>query len=258
MNNRAIIIGLAILIGLISGGWWLKSRSQVEGPAQLDQNTTSSSVEQSVNQVQLISPERFDQLTQNPDTFILDVHTPEQTHIPGTDAFIDYAKVKDSQSQLPVDKSTPVVVYCRSGGMSAQVSQDLLAMGYTQVYDLEGGVNAYKQAGAKSVTVEPDTQELGTVIYGDISTTEFTLTNFTDQPLTVTRVSTSCGCTSAKVVKDNLSVFESTIVQVSFDPAVHKDDTDLGELTRTIYIETDHPEFKKLEVTITANVIKQS
>jgi hypothetical protein len=47
------------------------------------------------------------------------------------------------------------------------------------------------------------------------------------------------------------------MISVSFDPAVHKDDTDLGELTRTIYIDTDNPNFPKLTSTITANVIKE-
>ncbi len=72
----------------------------------------------------------------------------------------------------------------------------------------------------------------------------------------VTRVSTSCGCTSAEVEKNSLAPYESTKVKVSFDPAVHKDDTDLGKLTRTIYIETDNINYPSLEVTITANVIK--
>ncbi len=72
----------------------------------------------------------------------------------------------------------------------------------------------------------------------------------------MTRVSTSCGCTKAKLDKENLSGYESTVVRVSFDPAVHKDDTDLGEVTRTIYIETDNPNFPELESVITASVIK--
>jgi hypothetical protein len=55
-----------------------------------------------------------------------------------------------------------------------------------------------------------------------------------------------------------LGAYESTTVNVSFDPAVHKDDTDLGELTRTIYVETDNPNYSDLETIITANVIKKN
>jgi len=107
------------------------------------------------------------------------------------------------------------------------------------------------------VNISPATQDLGIVIYGDVATTEFTLTNSTPKTLNITRVSTSCGCTSAEVERKTIKPYESTTVSVSFDPAVHKDDTDLGELTRTIYIDTDNPNFPKVTSTITANVIKK-
>jgi hypothetical protein len=107
-----------------------------------------------------------------------------------------------------------------------------------------------------SVDINPKTRDLGTVIFGDITETQFTLTNFTPDPLKITRVSTSCGCTSAKVEKNELQPYEETVIDVSFDPAVHKDDTDLGEVTRTIYIETANPDYPKLTVDIKAQVIK--
>lgn len=77
------------------------------------------------------------------DFFLLDVHIPEQEHIPGTDAFIDYRTIKESVDQLPPDKSAKIVVYCRSGSMSRSAAQDLVDLGYSNVYDLEGGIKAY-------------------------------------------------------------------------------------------------------------------
>lgn len=203
----------------------------------------------------LVSPEEFDQLAKAPNAFVLDVHTPEQTHIPGTDAFIPYDKIKENVSKLPEDKNTPILVYCRSGSMSREATQTLAKLGYLQVYDLAGGVNAYKHS-HEFIAVVPDTKALGEVIYGDVAETEFTLTNFTPDPVTITRVSTSCGCTTAKLQKQELEAYDLTTVRVSFNPAFHKDDTDLGELTRTIYIETDNPNFSKLTAEITANVVK--
>ena len=91
------------------------------------------------------------------------------------------------------------------------------------------------------VEVSPNTIDLGTVIYGEVPTAKFTLTNYTSNSLKITRVSTSCECTSAKVERDTLSPNESTEINVSFNPAVHGDDTDVGELTRSIYLETDNP-----------------
>ena len=139
--------------------------------------------------------------------------------------------------------------------MSKQASEEITKLGYTNVYDLEGGINVYKEHNVE-VVITPDNQDLGTVVYGDVPTTTFTLTNFAPLPLEITRVSTSCGCTSAEVEKKNLGAYESTTVKVSFDPAVHGDDTDLGELTRTIYIDTDNPTYPQLTGTITANVVK--
>jgi len=109
----------------------------------------------------------------------------------------------------------------------------------------------------KEVILTPATQDLGTIIYGDIAKTTFSLTNNTNTPLKVTRVTTSCSCTTANLDKEELAAGESTKVNVSFNPAVHKDDTDLGELTRTIYIETDSKEFPKLQASFDANVIKK-
>lgn len=240
MNRNVVIIGTVIIVGL--GLAWFVNKSLP---------VTKNSA------VQFVSPQKFAELTKDKNAFILDVHTPEQTHIPGTDAVIPFDQIQNNKDKLPADKSTPILVYCRSGSMSSKASQEIAAFGYTTVYDLEGGTNAYKESNV-IVSITPDTKALGTVVYGDVTTTTFTLTNYTPLPLKLTRVSTSCGCTKAAVAKEELGAYESTIINVSFDPAVHKDDTDLGELIRTIYIETDNPNFPNLESTITATVVKNN
>ncbi len=208
------------------------------------------------NGVSLVDAITFSKLADDEGVFLLDVHIPEQVHIPGTDAIIAYNEISENQNQLPEDKEIPILVYCRSGSMSAQAAKEIASLGYNQVYDLEGGINAYREVNTK-VSITPENQDFGEVIYGDVPTTSFTLTNFTPAPLVVTRVSTSCGCTKAEVEKEELDAYESTEVKVSFDPAVHKDNTDLGNVTRTIYVETDNPNFSRLTSTITANVIKK-
>ena len=166
-----------------------------------------------VNQVIQLNPQEFSVKMKQKPVFVVDVHTPEQTHIPGTSA-----------------------------------AQTIIKLGYTEVYDLKGG----------TVVLTPATISLGKVIYGEVAKAVFILTNYTPLPLKITRVATSCGCTQAKVEKEELQAYESTPVNVSFDPAVHKDDTDLGDLTRTIYITTDNPNFPDLESTITAAVIRKT
>ena len=105
--------------------------------------------------------------------------------------------------------------------------------------------------------MQPDTQDLGMVIYGNVAQTTFILTNNTAQPLAITKVSTSCSCTSATVENQSLELYESTSVNVSFDPAVHKNDTDLGDIVRTIYIQTDNPNFARVTAEIMATVVQK-
>ena len=94
---------------------------------------------------QTVTPGELKAMLLDKDFFLLDVHIPEQVHIPGTDAFIDYRKIKQNSARLPADKKTKIVVYCVSGGMSRKVAFDLIRMGYTRVYDLLGGTWAFNR-----------------------------------------------------------------------------------------------------------------
>lgn len=242
-----VCIGILVLVGVFVT-LTLKEKSAGLIEEQSGQN--------SEGEVTLVRASDVDELLENPQMFVVDVHTPEQMHIPGTDAFIPYDKISQSIDQLPVDKNTPILVYCRSGSMSSWASEDLIKLGYTNVYDLEGGTNAYKESHVK-VGMVPETQDLGTVIYGDVAHSEFKLFNYSSASLEVTKVTTSCGCTKAKVQKIILEPYEETTVQVSFDPAVHKDDTDLGDISRTIFVETNNPNFSQVTAGFTAKVIKR-
>ena len=90
-----------------------------------------------------LAVEDFDSMLANKDFFLLDVHIPEQEHIENTDAFIPYNEIDQYLNQLPQDKSEKIVVYCRSGSMSVEASEKLIELGYTNVFNLEGGRNAY-------------------------------------------------------------------------------------------------------------------
>ncbi|MDP4030651.1 MAG: DUF1573 domain-containing protein [Candidatus Beckwithbacteria bacterium] len=189
------------------------------------------------------------------DPFVVDVHTPEQTHLEGTDAFIPYDQIDSHLNDLPADKNAEIILYCRSGSMSSQAAQVLIDQGYTNVKHLAGGIQAWREQ-HQGIKLTPVTQDLGTVIYGDMAKTEFTLANNTNQIINLTRVSTSCSCTQAQAETLTLEPYASTNIVVSFDPAVHKDDTDLGDITRTIFVDTDHQNFPQVEAQITAQVVK--
>ena len=77
-----------------------------------------------------------------PNILLLDVRTAEERaagYISGSQ-FLPYDEIKARAAELPQDKTTPIIVYCRSGRRSKIAAETLLPMGYTNVYDL-GGIN---------------------------------------------------------------------------------------------------------------------
>lgn len=53
-----------------------------------------------------------------------------------------------------LDKNLPVFVYCLSGGRSAAASQALLDNGFKEIYELEGGIMAWNNAGLPLTSAE--------------------------------------------------------------------------------------------------------
>jgi rhodanese-related sulfurtransferase len=83
----------------------------------------------------------------NEDVFLVNVHIPFEGNIPGTDLFIPYNEVLDNAHLFPVDKAQKIVVYCKVGSMGDDAAQDLISLGYTNVWNLAGGYDAWKEAG---------------------------------------------------------------------------------------------------------------
>lgn len=98
------------------------------------------------NNYEDLNPEEFQQTIERPNAFTFDVHTPQSDiHIENTDAFIPYNELEENRNLLPEDKGTPIAVYCRSDNMSSQVAEELTAIGYENIYNLEGGTIAWGQ-----------------------------------------------------------------------------------------------------------------
>ena len=79
---------------------------------------------------------------------LLDVRTPEEfamNHLDGSKN-IDVSAANFAELAANVDKTKPVMVYCKSGGRSATASAMLREMCYT-VYELEGGILKWQSVG---------------------------------------------------------------------------------------------------------------
>jgi len=93
-----------------------------------------------------ISVDRLAQMLEDKNVVLVNVHIPYEGEIPGTDLFIPFNAIADNLDKLP-DKNARIVLYCRSGSMSTVAARTLASLGYTNVYELDGGFNAWKASG---------------------------------------------------------------------------------------------------------------
>lgn len=81
------------------------------------------------------------------DFFFVNTHIPYEGEIAGTDAFIPFDETASRIREYPADKTAKIVVYCRSGRMSAIAARELAKAGFTNVIDLSGGMVGWEDAG---------------------------------------------------------------------------------------------------------------
>lgn len=106
----------------------------------------------------VLDPEEFISFIEaEPGAPVVNVHVPYEGHIEGTDAFVPFEEIGE-WSDLPSDRSDPIVLYCQSGRMSAIAADTLAQMGYTSVVDLEGGMNAWADAGEQLIHGAPNSE----------------------------------------------------------------------------------------------------
>jgi len=81
---------------------------------------------------------------------IINVHIPYEGEVANTDAHIAYNDLDALLAAIP-DKDAPVILYCRSGNMSEQASRALVERGYTNVWDVPGGMAAWQSSGRELI-----------------------------------------------------------------------------------------------------------
>ena len=95
----------------------------------------------------MLSPVELHQIMENEDIFLVDVHTPQQRHIKGTDLVMPYNEIEQYKDKLPKDKNTAIYLYCEGGPMGNAASKALHGLGYQNLFNLEDGTRAWKKAG---------------------------------------------------------------------------------------------------------------
>jgi rhodanese-related sulfurtransferase len=93
-----------------------------------------------------VSPTELRSMMQEKDLTLVNTHVPYEGNIPGTDVSIPYDEIGRNLDRLP-GKEARIVLYCRSGSMSAEATETLVRLGYDDVWDLRGGMIAWEDAG---------------------------------------------------------------------------------------------------------------
>lgn len=96
-----------------------------------------------------VTPAMLKQMLASKDFLFINVHIPYEGEIAQSDAFIPYDHMEEasSQAKFPADKNAKIFLYCRSGRMSAIAAEKLLSLGYTNLWNLDGGMVAWETAG---------------------------------------------------------------------------------------------------------------
>lgn len=97
------------------------------------------------SKINLVTSEEMESLLELEDVQLVDVRTAkerEDGYIKNSQN-IDFYSPTFDEDILKLDKSKPVILYCRSGKRSADCAEKLKDAGFVKIYDLKGGITEW-------------------------------------------------------------------------------------------------------------------
>ena len=104
---------------------------------------------------------------------------------------------------------------------------------------------------APKIEVDNPVCDFGAVLEGAFVTHKFILSNGGDEPLSIERVWTSCGCTTTALAKTNLAPGESVALEAIVDTAGFG-----GAISKSIYVESNDPATARLTLRMVGTVTR--
>ncbi|GGI56950.1 rhodanese-like domain-containing protein [Winogradskyella haliclonae] len=96
--------------------------------------------------VKLVTAEEMKKIIELEDVQLVDVRTPsefDEIHIESAQN-IDFRSPTFEEDITKLDKSKPVLLYCKSGKRSAKCARKLKEAGFEKIYELEGGISKWQ------------------------------------------------------------------------------------------------------------------
>jgi len=113
-------------------------------------STTTTTNESGVQVTsKVLTVEEYEKAIANPDIQLVDVRTPAEFssgHIAKA-ININVMDATFTNEISKLDKQKSVYIYCRSGARSQRAAATLMQNGFTQIIDLQGGINSWNAAG---------------------------------------------------------------------------------------------------------------
>ncbi|MFC5625768.1 rhodanese-like domain-containing protein [Algoriphagus winogradskyi] len=102
------------------------------------------------SEVKTLKPAQFEELMKNKGAVrVIDVRTPEEIaegKIPGA-ITIDIKNENFKSEIAKLDKKRTYLVYCKAGVRSENAASIMKVAGFTHLYSLDGGIDAWREAG---------------------------------------------------------------------------------------------------------------
>jgi len=98
------------------------------------------------NEVKILKQSELAAKMKEDNVVVIDVRTPgevAQGYITGADKFIDINGASFAEEIGKLDKTKTYVMYCRSGGRSGRAASYMVENGFTNVYNLQGGISSH-------------------------------------------------------------------------------------------------------------------
>lgn len=94
-----------------------------------------------------VSPAQLKSMLKNKDFLLIHVHHKCEEEIPDTAFFVRNDEIEKNLSRFPEDKRTQIVAYCYTGSDSAPAARTLVSLGFTSVFNLDGGLAEWEKQG---------------------------------------------------------------------------------------------------------------
>jgi rhodanese-related sulfurtransferase len=147
-TTKLILGGLGVVVvvlALVVAGFW--ALTAAGGSSTGTQTVVHTAAGDYTN----VDADKLANMLEHKDFTFVNVKTPYIGEIDRTDLYIPYDQLQARASELPQAKDAKILVYCRTGNESGQAVQILLGMGYTNIWNLDGGMVAWQNSGRQII-----------------------------------------------------------------------------------------------------------